>query len=111
MKELNADPLGPVIVSDNEENELEAAASMDVRDAEEISQSLTTLRAEIQVFVFDAEDLDFGAGAVEPAYGWKIERANGELFAVVSGGDGIPPFRYVTNSRKRLIVYTSKIAG
>jgi hypothetical protein len=110
MKDLNADPLGPVKVRKPDGTEVvEVVAAMGNTNAEDVSPGAPILRAELQDFIFDCLDLDFGSGPELPGFGWEVERANGEVFRVVGLGEGNPPYRYITATRLRIRVHTSRI--
>lgn len=111
MKDLNPDPLGTVKVRKEDGSEVVGVvASLGRTEAEDFSPAGAIMaRAEMQDFIFDCADLDFGSGPELPGFGWEVERANGEVFRVVGMGDTTPPFEYITASRLRIRVHTSRV--
>ena len=108
MKEINPDPLGTVDYrrpkTGHAKNDL--TASLGRTDMQELMPGVAVTQIRYQDFIIDAVDLDFGAGAIKPEVGDEIERKNGQIFRVISLGDDVPPFDYVTATAKRMRIHT-----
>lgn len=75
---------------------------------EEVIPGVAVTRLEFQDWGIDAADYDFGGGATAPQHGDELERANGDVFRVVSMGSDEPPFQFVDSNRTRLLVHTER---
>ena len=62
---------------------------------------ISTLRKD---FIGPASGLVLNSVAYLPQRGDSLTRGNGEVYKVVSDGDNVPPFEYVTDVRDRIRV-------